>query len=66
MRQRRLPTVCLSDRSDTPAADKRDVLIVASKASFDSNSFDQARRRLDGLKGIVVPFTVGPYDVRPY
>ena len=51
---------CLLKRSaDIPAADKRDVLIVASKASFDSNSFDQARRRLDGLKGIVVPFTVG-------
>ena len=51
---------CLLKRlTDIPAADKRDVLIVASHASFDSNSFDQARWRLDGLKGIIVPFTVG-------
>jgi cyclophilin family peptidyl-prolyl cis-trans isomerase len=51
---------CLLKRpTDIPAAHKRDVLIVASQTSFDSNSFDQARRRLDGLKGIVVPFTVG-------
>jgi peptidylprolyl isomerase len=51
---------CLLKRpTDIPAADKRDVLLIGSKASFDLNSFDEARRRLDGLKGIVVPFTVG-------
>ncbi len=34
---------CLLKRpTDIPAADKRDVLIAASQASFDSNSFDQA------------------------
>ena len=51
---------CLLKRStDIPAAAKRDVLTIGSQTAFDMNSFDQARRRLDGLKGIVVPFTVG-------
>ena len=50
---------CLLKRStEIPAADKRDVLLIGSQTAFDLNSFDQARRRLDGLRGIV-RFTVG-------
>src|SRR5262249_25407931 len=51
---------CLLKRpTDIPAAWKRDVLTIGSQTAFEFNSFGQARRRLEGLNGIVVPFTVG-------
>jgi cyclophilin family peptidyl-prolyl cis-trans isomerase len=45
---------CLLQRSnDIPDADKRDILLIASQTSFNLGLFDQARQRLDRLRGIV-------------